>query len=150
MARLSRLAGRGRALEMLLVADDLDGRRAEQYGYVNRAIADDQLDDEVGQIASRLARFDYDAMARTKSYVDQVTLPADRELRPALADFFECSGVPRSRHSSPGSRRSGSTSTATWSDPSVGASSRRFRTLEQALAPSSCCRHGHLGESSNR
>ena len=32
MARLSRLAGRGRALEVLLVADDLDGPRAEQYG----------------------------------------------------------------------------------------------------------------------
>jgi hypothetical protein len=25
------------------VADDLDGPRAEQYGYVNRLIADDQL-----------------------------------------------------------------------------------------------------------
>ena len=45
MARLSRLVGRGRALEILLVADDLDGPRAEQYGYVNRVIADDQLDD---------------------------------------------------------------------------------------------------------
>ena len=88
-ARLPRLVGRGRALEILLVADDLDGPRAEQYGYVNRAIADDQLDDEVGQIASRLARFDHDAIARTKSYVDQVTLPPDSELPPALADFFE-------------------------------------------------------------
>ena len=47
MARLPRLVGRGRALEILLVADDLDGPRAEQYGYVNRVIADDQLDDEV-------------------------------------------------------------------------------------------------------
>ena len=47
MARLARLVGRGRALEILLVADDLDGPRAEQYGYVNRVIADDQLDDEV-------------------------------------------------------------------------------------------------------
>ena len=37
MARLARLVGRGRALEILLVADDLDGPRAEQYGYVNRA-----------------------------------------------------------------------------------------------------------------
>jgi enoyl-CoA hydratase/carnithine racemase len=46
MARLSRLVGRGRALEILLVADDLDGPRAEQYGYVNRVIADDQLDTE--------------------------------------------------------------------------------------------------------
>src|SRR5436853_1579125 len=36
MARLSHLVGRGRALEILLVADDLDGPRAEQYGYVNR------------------------------------------------------------------------------------------------------------------
>jgi enoyl-CoA hydratase/carnithine racemase len=75
MARLSRLVGRGRALEILLVADDFDGPRAEQYGYVNRVIADDQLDDEVEAMASRLARFDHDAIARTKSYVDQVTLP---------------------------------------------------------------------------
>ena len=74
MARLPRLVGRGRALEMLLVDDDLDGARAEQYGYVNRAIADDRLDDEVEDIASRLARFDHDAIARVKSYVDRVTL----------------------------------------------------------------------------
>ena len=94
MARLSRLVGRGRALEILLVADDLDGTRAEQYGYVNRVIADDQLDDEVDQIASRLARFDHDAMARTKSYVDHVTLPPNSEFPPALAEFFEFLGRP--------------------------------------------------------
>ena len=97
MARLSRLVGRGRALEILLVADDLDGPRAEQYGYVNRAIADGRLDAEVDAIASRLARFDHDAMARTKSYVDRVTLPADSEFPPALADFFELLGRPAQR-----------------------------------------------------
>jgi enoyl-CoA hydratase/carnithine racemase len=80
MARLSRLVGRARALELLLVADDLDGPRAEQYGYVNRVITDDQLDDEVDQIASRLARFEHEAISRTKSYVDQVTLPTKSEL----------------------------------------------------------------------
>jgi len=95
MARLARLAGRGRALEILLVADDLDGPRAEQYGYVNRVIADDRLDDEVDAMASRLARFDHDAIARTKSYVDQVTLPADSEFPPALADFFQMLALPR-------------------------------------------------------
>jgi enoyl-CoA hydratase/carnithine racemase len=89
MARLSRLAGRGRALEILLVADDLDGARAEQYGYVNRAIADGQLDAEVEMTASRIASFDHDAIGRTKSYVDQVTLPPDSELAPATADFRE-------------------------------------------------------------
>ncbi|HEY2436571.1 MAG TPA: enoyl-CoA hydratase/isomerase family protein [Solirubrobacteraceae bacterium] len=89
MARLSRLVGRGRALEILLVGDDLDGPRAEQYGYINRAIADDRLDDEVEAIATRLSRFDHTAIARTKAYVDRVTLPADSEFPPALADFFE-------------------------------------------------------------
>ena len=58
-------------------------------------IADDQLDGVVDQIASRLARFDHDAIARTKSYVDQVTLPTDSELMPALADFCELLGRPR-------------------------------------------------------
>lgn len=86
MVRLSRLVGRGRALEILLLADDLDGPRAERYGYVNRVIADDRLDDEVEAIASRLACFDRDAMARTKSYVDRVTLPPDSGFPPALAD----------------------------------------------------------------
>jgi len=89
MARLSRLVGRGRALEILLVADDLDGPRAEQYGYVNRVIADDQLDAEVDMMATRLGRFDHEAIKRTKSHVDRVTLPPDSELPPATADFRE-------------------------------------------------------------
>jgi enoyl-CoA hydratase/carnithine racemase len=95
--RLPRLVGRGRALEILLVADDLDGPRAEQYGYVNRLMADDQLDDEVEAIAERVARFDHDTIARVKSYVDRVTLPADSEFPPALADFFEMLARPRQR-----------------------------------------------------
>ena len=94
MARLSRLVGRGRALEILLVADDFEGPRAEQYGYVNRAIADDELDREVDEIASRLALFDHEAIAATKRYVDQVTLPPDEELPPALTDFFQASARP--------------------------------------------------------
>jgi enoyl-CoA hydratase/carnithine racemase len=94
-ARLPRLVGRGRALEILLVADDLDGPRAELYGYVNRAIADDRLDEEIDAMALRLARFDHDAIARTKSYVDQVTLPPDSEFPPALADFFQMLALPR-------------------------------------------------------
>jgi enoyl-CoA hydratase/carnithine racemase len=94
-AWLPRLVGRGRALEILLVADDVDGPRAEQYGYVNRAIADDQLDDEVDEMASRLARFDRDAIACTKAYVDRATLPADHDFPPAQADFSQLFGRPR-------------------------------------------------------
>ena len=118
--RGSPAVGRGRALEILLVADDLDGPRSEQYGYVNRVIADNQLDDEVEAIASRLARFDHDAIARTKSYVDQVTLPANSELGPPLADFRELFGRPRSERWAR-LQGSGSTRTATSSGRSDGA-----------------------------
>ncbi len=48
MARLPRLIGRGRALEVLLGADDINGHLAELYGYVNRSLPDNQLDDFVG------------------------------------------------------------------------------------------------------
>ena len=94
MARLSRLVGRARALEILLVADDFDGLRAEQYGYVNRAIPDDLLDEEVELIASRLALFEHEAIARTKARVDEATLPPDSELAAALPDFFDGFGWP--------------------------------------------------------
>jgi enoyl-CoA hydratase/carnithine racemase len=89
MARLARLAGRGRALEILLGADDLDGPRAELYGYVNRVVADDELDAEIAGIAARIARFDREAITRTKAHVDRVTLPAEAELTSAIADFRE-------------------------------------------------------------
>src|SRR5438552_9798341 len=45
MARLPRLMGRARALEVLLAADDISGADAEFLGYVNRALADDELND---------------------------------------------------------------------------------------------------------
>jgi hypothetical protein len=55
----------------------------------NRLIADDQLEAEVEGIASRLAGFDHDAIARTKLYVDRVTLPDNSELGPPSNDFLE-------------------------------------------------------------
>ncbi len=94
MARLPRLIGRGRALEVLLVADDIDADRAERYGYVNRLVPDDQLDEETDRIARRLASFDKRAIAETKAFVDATTLPDDDELPPALAAFFTSSGRP--------------------------------------------------------
>ena len=52
IARLPRLIGRGRALEVLLGADDIRGDVAELYGYVNRALPDAELDAFVDALAS--------------------------------------------------------------------------------------------------
>ena len=58
MARLPRLIGRGRALEVLLAADDINAELAELYGYVNRALPDAELDGFVDAMAMRIASFD--------------------------------------------------------------------------------------------
>src|ERR1700741_4677749 len=57
MARLPRLIGRGRALEVLLGADDIGGEMAERYGYVNRSLPDSKLDEFVDAFARRIASF---------------------------------------------------------------------------------------------
>jgi len=76
MARLPRLIGRGRALEVLLGADDIDGELAEKYGYVNRSLPDAELDGFVDRLARRIASFDRQAIAETKALVNLASLPA--------------------------------------------------------------------------
>ncbi|MBO9600676.1 MAG: enoyl-CoA hydratase/isomerase family protein [Cohnella sp.] len=87
MARMPRLMGRGRALEALLGADDIPADLAELYGYINRAIPDGSLDHFVDKLARRIASFDKDAIAQTKKFVDDVSLPADSEMQPAWDAF---------------------------------------------------------------
>ena len=81
MARLPRVMGRGRALEVLLGADDIGGADAELFGYVNRALPDVELDDFVDALATRIASFDKWAIANTKRLVNEAGLPADVEIR---------------------------------------------------------------------
>ena len=79
MARLPRLIGRNRALEVLLTSEDLRGEQAEAYGYVNRALPDAELDDYVDALAMRISRFDKWAIGETKRLVN-TSLPPDVEL----------------------------------------------------------------------
>jgi enoyl-CoA hydratase/carnithine racemase len=82
MARLPRLMGRGRALEVLLGADDIPGDLAERYGYVNRCFPDADLDAFVESLANRIASFDKQALSETKRFVDVASLPPDYEIAP--------------------------------------------------------------------
>ena len=82
MARLPRLMGRGRALEVLLGADDIPGDLAERYGYVNRSFPDADLDAFVDALATRIASFDKRAISETKRFVDVASLPPDFEIAP--------------------------------------------------------------------
>jgi enoyl-CoA hydratase/carnithine racemase len=97
MARLPRLMGRGRALEVLLGADDIRGDLAERYGYVNRSLPDAGLDSFVEALAMRIASFDKDAIAETKRLVDVASLPPDVEIKPEWDAFMASLGRPASQ-----------------------------------------------------
>jgi enoyl-CoA hydratase/carnithine racemase len=80
MARLPRLIGRGRALEVLLGSDDLSADTAASFGYVNRSLPDAELDEFVDALATRIASFDKWAIANTKRLVNAASLPPDVEI----------------------------------------------------------------------
>src|ERR1700735_1245627 len=80
MARLPRLIGRCRALEVLLGSDDICGDLAAEYGYVNRSLPDSELDGFVEALATRISRFDKWAISNTKRLVNAASLPQDVEI----------------------------------------------------------------------
>jgi enoyl-CoA hydratase/carnithine racemase len=85
--RLPLLVGRGRALEIILGANDFDGATAERYGYVNRALPDSELDGFVDALARRIASFERRPLAAAKNLVNQVSLPPADRLLDALNSF---------------------------------------------------------------
>src|ERR1700742_987256 len=85
--RLPPLVGRGRALEIVLGANDFDGDTAAQYGYVNRALPDAELDGFVDALARRISTFDGRAIAAAKRLINQVSLPSADNLLSALNSF---------------------------------------------------------------
>jgi enoyl-CoA hydratase/carnithine racemase len=97
MARLPRLMGRGRALEVLLSGEDIPGDLAERYGYVNRAMPDAELDQFVDTLARRIAGFDKQAIAAIKHLVDIPTLPPDIEIGAEWDAFLTSARRPRAQ-----------------------------------------------------
>lgn len=68
-ARLPRLVGRSRALEVILGCDDVDAVTAERWGWVNRALPDGELWPFVHRLARRIAGFPPHAVAAAKASV---------------------------------------------------------------------------------
>jgi enoyl-CoA hydratase/carnithine racemase len=97
MARLPRLMGRGRALEVLLGADDIPGDLVERYGYVNRSLPDAELDAFVDSLIKRIASFDKQALSETKGFVDVASLPSDYEVGAEMVVCYASVGRPETQ-----------------------------------------------------
>jgi enoyl-CoA hydratase/carnithine racemase len=95
--RLPHLVGRGRALEIVLGGHDLGGELAELYGYINRALPDDELDGFVDALARRIASFDRPAIGAAKDLINRVSLPSADELLEALNSFETALTWPQSQ-----------------------------------------------------
>ena len=71
---LTRLMGRSRALEVMLSADDYDADLAERYGWINRALPADELDEFVRALAHRIAAFPTAGHIAVKERVNAISL----------------------------------------------------------------------------
>lgn len=80
--RLPRLLGRGRAMEVILGADDLDAETAERWGWLNRALPPGDLDAFVDRLAHRIAGFPAAAIAGAKAAI----LAAGPDVEPGLGE----------------------------------------------------------------
>lgn len=89
LARLPLLVGRSRAIEIALGADDFNAEMAERYGWINRAIADAELDGFVANFVRRILSFDSQALNATKAILNQSGLPQQAELQSTQATFGE-------------------------------------------------------------
>ncbi|MFJ9643828.1 enoyl-CoA hydratase/isomerase family protein [Streptomyces sp. NPDC004244] len=87
LQHLTRLLGRGRALEAVLTSADFDAELAERYGWINRALPDAELDDFVAGVAARVAGFPHDALVAAKAAINAVSLPPVADVRADAALF---------------------------------------------------------------
>jgi enoyl-CoA hydratase/carnithine racemase len=94
MEWLPRLVGRSRALEFVLSADDFDADIAERYGWVNRALDNDDLDRFVDALVQRLVSFDSEVLAAAKAQINRLGMPTATELQSSNDMIFSILASP--------------------------------------------------------
>ena len=110
--RIPRLIGIGRAMEVVLGADDVDAETAERWGFLNRAMSGDSLSAHVDALATRIASFPPAAVREAKravnasversldeglkyeSYLFQVLL-RDVDAQPSMRQYLDAGGQTR-------------------------------------------------------
>ena len=78
---LTRLMGRGRALEVMLSAQDYSAELAERYGWINRALPAAVLGDFVRSLAQRIAGFPATGHGAVKNRVNAIALAPAEDFR---------------------------------------------------------------------
>jgi len=94
---LVRLMGRGRALEVMLSADDYDAETAERFGWINRALPASTLGEFVTSLAHRIAGFPPAGQIALKERVNAIALAPAEDFRRDSDLFLECGRNPEAQ-----------------------------------------------------
>lgn len=94
---LARLMGRGRALEVLLSAEDFDADLAERYGWINRAMPAADLGSFVSSLAHRIAGFPASGHTAVKQRVNSISLADAADFRRDSHLFQELMSTPEAQ-----------------------------------------------------
>ena len=94
---LTRLMGRGRALEVMLSAEDYDAELAERYGWINRALPATELGEFVASLAHRIARLPAAGLVAVKERVNAIALAPAEEFRRDSDVFLERARSPEAQ-----------------------------------------------------
>jgi enoyl-CoA hydratase/carnithine racemase len=95
---LTRLMGRGRALEVLLSGEDYGAQIAESYGWINRAMPAAALGDFVKSLALRIDSFPAFGVAVIKERVNAVALAPAEDFRRDSSLFLDCARNPEAQN----------------------------------------------------
>ncbi|MCU1324235.1 MAG: enoyl-CoA hydratase [Acidobacteriaceae bacterium] len=86
---LSALSGRARTIEIVCGGNDFDATTAADYGWINRAFPDADLDAFVDNLAKRIATFDRPALELAKRMINsRVTMPRESERWSSMQQFL--------------------------------------------------------------
>lgn len=94
---LTRLLGRGRAMEVILSSEDFDADLAERYGWVNRSMAPAELGPFVAALARRIASFPAAGPYAIKKRINDIALSPLADVRTDATLFQQTIREPRAQ-----------------------------------------------------
>ncbi len=94
---LPTIIGYGRAMEVILGAEDLDAEAAERWGYLNRIYAADEIDGKVRALAERIASFPVEAVQFAKQSINNAAGPLEEGLAEESFLFQQLIRTPEAR-----------------------------------------------------
>jgi enoyl-CoA hydratase/carnithine racemase len=92
---LTRLLGRGRAMEAILSSEDFDADLAERYGWVNRSMPQAELGPFVSALARRIASFPSAGPYAIKKRINDISLAPLADVRNDASVFQQTIREPR-------------------------------------------------------